>query len=82
MSLKIYVPKDSFLSRNLCSFTGLDALEEVIRHIETYDITTVRASTPMYLLARRIKASGTKMVLSGEGADEVHKLFGGDAEVK
>lgn len=53
---------------------GLDALSEVIRHIETYDVTTVRASTPMYLLARRIKAMGVKMVLSGEGADEV---FGG-----
>lgn len=53
---------------------GLDALPEVIRHIETYDVTTVRASTPMYLLARRIKAMGIKMVLSGEGSDEV---FGG-----
>jgi asparagine synthase (glutamine-hydrolysing) len=53
---------------------GLDALPEVIRHIETYDVTTIRASTPMYLLARRIKAIGVKMVLSGEGADEV---FGG-----
>jgi asparagine synthase (glutamine-hydrolysing) len=53
---------------------GLDALPEVIRHIETYDITTIRASTPMYLLARRIKATGVKMVLSGEGSDEV---FGG-----
>ena len=53
---------------------GLDALSEVIRHIETYDVTTVRASTPMYLLARRIKAMGVKMVLSGEGSDEI---FGG-----
>lgn len=53
---------------------GLDALPEVIRHIETYDVTTIRASTPMYLLARRIKAMGVKMVLSGEGSDEV---FGG-----
>jgi asparagine synthase (glutamine-hydrolysing) len=53
---------------------GLDALPEVIRHIETYDVTTVRASTPMYLLARRIRAMGVKMVLSGEGADEI---FGG-----
>jgi asparagine synthase (glutamine-hydrolysing) len=53
---------------------GLDALPEVIRHIETYDVTTIRAATPMYLLARRIKAMGVKMVLSGEGADE---LFGG-----
>jgi asparagine synthase (glutamine-hydrolysing) len=53
---------------------GLDALPEVIRHIESYDVTTVRASTPMYLLARRIKAMGVKMVLSGEGSDEV---FGG-----
>ncbi|MEP6634810.1 MAG: asparagine synthase B, partial [Luteimonas sp.] len=49
---------------------GLDALPDVIRHIETYDVTTIRASTPMYLLARRIKAMGVKMVLSGEGADE------------
>ena len=53
---------------------GLDALPEVIRHIETYDVTTIRASTPMYLLARRIKAMGVKMVLSGEGSDEI---FGG-----
>lgn len=49
---------------------GFDALSQVIYHIETYDVTTVRASTPMYLLARRIKAMGVKMVLSGEGADE------------
>ncbi|HWS77673.1 MAG TPA: asparagine synthase B [Thermomonas sp.] len=53
---------------------GLDALPEVIRHVETYDVTTIRASTPMFLLARRIKAMGVKMVLSGEGSDE---LFGG-----
>ena len=53
---------------------GLDALPDVIRHIETYDVTTIRASTPMYLLARRIKAMGVKMVLSGEGSDEI---FGG-----
>ena len=53
---------------------GLDALSDVIRHLETFDVTTVRASTPMYLMARRIKAMGIKMVLSGEGADEV---FGG-----
>ena len=53
---------------------GLDALPEVIRHIETYDVTTIRASTPMFLLARRIKAMGVKMVLSGEGSDEI---FGG-----
>jgi asparagine synthase (glutamine-hydrolysing) len=53
---------------------GLDAVPEAIRHIETYDVTTIRASTPMYLLARRIKAMGVKMVLSGEGSDEV---FGG-----
>jgi asparagine synthase (glutamine-hydrolysing) len=50
---------------------GLDALPEVIRHIETYDVTTIRAATPMYLLARRIKAMGVKMVLSGEGSDEL-----------
>ena len=53
---------------------GLDAIREVIYHLETYDITTIRASTPMYLMARAIKALGIKMVLSGEGADE---LFGG-----
>jgi asparagine synthase (glutamine-hydrolysing) len=53
---------------------GLDAIRDVIYHIETYDVTTVRASTPMYLIARVIKSMGIKMVLSGEGADEV---FGG-----
>ncbi len=53
---------------------GLDALRDVIYYIETYDVTTVRASTPMYLIARVIKSMGIKMVLSGEGADEV---FGG-----
>jgi asparagine synthase (glutamine-hydrolysing) len=53
---------------------GLDAIRDVIYHIETYDVTTVRASTPMYLLARVIRSMGIKMVLSGEGADE---LFGG-----
>ena len=53
---------------------ALDALKDVIYHIETYDVTTIRASTPMYLLARVIKSMGIKMVLSGEGADEV---FGG-----
>ena len=53
---------------------GLDAIRDVIYHLETYDITTVRASTPMYLMARAIKAMGIKMVLSGEGSDEI---FGG-----
>ncbi|MBL6590409.1 MAG: asparagine synthase B [Flavobacteriaceae bacterium] len=53
---------------------GLDAIKDVIYHIETYDVTTVRASTPMYLMARVIKSMGIKMVLSGEGADEI---FGG-----
>jgi len=53
---------------------GLDALDEVIYHIETYDVTSIRAATPMYLLARKIHAMGIKMVLSGEGADEI---FGG-----
>ena len=53
---------------------GLDAIREVIYHLETYDITTIRASTPMFLMARAIKALGIKMVLSGEGADE---LLGG-----
>ena len=53
---------------------GLDAIKDVIYHLETYDITTVRAATPMYLMARVIKSMGIKMVLSGEGSDE---LFGG-----
>lgn len=53
---------------------GLDAIRDVIYHLETYDVTTIRASTPMYLLARVIKSMGIKMVLSGEGSDE---LFGG-----
>lgn len=53
---------------------GLDAVRDVIYHLETYDVTTVRASTPMYLMARVIKSMGVKMVLSGEGSDE---LFGG-----
>ena len=53
---------------------GLDAVRDVIYHIETYDVTSVRASTPMYLMARVIKSMGVKMVLSGEGADEI---FGG-----
>ncbi|CDZ98525.1 asparagine synthase (glutamine-hydrolyzing) [Phaffia rhodozyma] len=53
---------------------GLDAIEDVIYHLETYDVTTCRASTPMYLLSRKIKAMGVKMVLSGEGSDEI---FGG-----
>jgi asparagine synthase (glutamine-hydrolysing) len=53
---------------------GFDALSDVIYHLETYDVTTIRAATPMYLMARRIRAMGVKMVLSGEGADEV---FGG-----
>ncbi len=53
---------------------GLDAVRDVIYHIETYDVTTIRASTPMYLLSRFIKSMGVKMVLSGEGADEI---FGG-----
>ncbi len=53
---------------------GLDAIKDVIYNLETYDVTTIRASTPMYLMARVIKSMGVKMVLSGEGADE---LFGG-----
>ncbi len=53
---------------------GLDSLKDVIYHLETYDVTTVRASTPMYLMARVIKSMGIKMVISGEGADEI---FGG-----
>ena len=53
---------------------GIDAITDVIYHLETYDVTTIRASTPMYLMARKIKAMGIKMVLSGEGSDE---LLGG-----
>lgn len=53
---------------------GLDALHDVIYHLETFDVTTVRASTPMYLMARKIRAMGIKMVLTGEGSDEI---FGG-----
>jgi len=53
---------------------GIDALSDVIHHLETYDVTTIRAATPMYLMARRIRAMGIKMVLSGEGSDEI---FGG-----
>lgn len=53
---------------------GLNALSDVIYHLESYDVTTIRASTPMYLLSRKIKAMGVKMVLSGEGSDEI---FGG-----
>lgn len=53
---------------------GLDAIRDVIYHVETYDVTTIRASTPMYLLSRVIKSMGIKMVLTGEGADEI---FGG-----
>ncbi|CAK4203145.1 unnamed protein product [Aphanomyces euteiches] len=53
---------------------GMDAVSDVIYHLETYDVTTIRASTPMFLMSRKIKAMGIKMVLSGEGADEV---FGG-----
>jgi asparagine synthase (glutamine-hydrolysing) len=53
---------------------GIDAIRDLIWHLETYDVTTIRASTPMYLMSRKIKSLGIKMVLSGEGADEV---FGG-----
>jgi asparagine synthase (glutamine-hydrolysing) len=68
-----------FLGTKHYSFTftieeGLDALSDVIYHLETYDVTTIRASTPMFLLSRKIKAMGVKMVLSGEGSDEI---FGG-----
>src|ERR1700753_2403502 len=68
-----------FLGTKHHSFTftiedGLNALSDVIYHLETYDVTTIRASTPMYLLSRKIKALGVKMVLSGEGSDEI---FGG-----
>lgn len=60
-----------------CLFTiqeGLDAIPDVIYHLETYDVTTIRSGTPMFLLSRQIKATGIKMVLSGEGSDEA---FGG-----
>ena len=50
---------------------GLDAIRDVIYHLETYDTTTIRAATPMYLMTRKIKAMGIKMVLSGEGSDEI-----------
>ncbi|KAK3007011.1 hypothetical protein RJ639_016208 [Escallonia herrerae] len=53
---------------------GIDAIEDVIHHIETYDVTTIRASTPMFLMSRKIKSLGVKMVISGEGSDEI---FGG-----
>jgi asparagine synthase (glutamine-hydrolysing) len=53
---------------------GIDAIRDVVYHVETFDVTTIRASTPMFLMSRKIKASGIKMVLSGEGSDEV---FGG-----
>jgi asparagine synthase (glutamine-hydrolysing) len=51
---------------------GIDAISDVIWHLESYDVTTIRASTPMFLLSRRIKSLGVKMVLSGEGSDEVY----------
>ena len=57
-----------------CSIAGIDALSDVIYHIESFDVTTVRSSTPMYLMSRKIRSTGVKMVLSGEGADEI---FGG-----
>jgi asparagine synthase (glutamine-hydrolysing) len=53
---------------------GIDAIEDVIYHTETYDVTTIRASTPMFLMSRKIKSLGVKMVISGEGSDEI---FGG-----
>ncbi|KAK2643589.1 hypothetical protein Ddye_025352 [Dipteronia dyeriana] len=53
---------------------GIDAIEDVIYHVETYDVTTIRASTPMFLMSRKIKSLGVKMVISGEGSDEI---FGG-----
>jgi len=64
-----------FIGTNHFGFTftvqeGIDAISDVIYHLETYDVTTIRAGTPMFLLARKIKAMGVKMVLSGEGADE------------
>lgn len=69
----------AFLGTRHYAFTftteeGLNALSDVIYHLESYDVTTIRASTPMFLLSRKIKALGVKMVLSGEGSDEI---FGG-----
>ncbi|KAI8805963.1 asparagine synthase [Cladochytrium replicatum] len=77
--LKAGVRAAEFLKTEHHEFTftideGLDAIADVIYHLETYDVTTVRASTPMYLLSRKIKALGVKMVLSGEGS---HEIFGG-----
>jgi len=66
--------RPSFFGRFLSTQDGIDAIEEVIYHDETYDVTTIRASTPMFLMARKIKSLGVKMVLSGEGSDE---LLGG-----
>lgn len=66
--------RSSLLRTMICLQDGIDAIEDVIYHIETYDVTTIRASTPMFLMSRKIKALGVKMVLSGEGSDE---LFGG-----
>ncbi|KAK9168104.1 hypothetical protein Syun_000244 [Stephania yunnanensis] len=59
---------------NYLGTDGIDAIEDVIYHIETYDVTTIRASTPMFLMSRKIKSLGVKMVISGEGSDEI---FGG-----
>jgi asparagine synthase (glutamine-hydrolysing) len=72
-------PSADFLGTKHHTFTftiedGLNALTDVIFHLESFDVTTIRASTPMFLLARKIKAMGVKMVLSGEGSDEI---FGG-----
>ncbi|KAH8066617.1 hypothetical protein JL722_1064 [Aureococcus anophagefferens] len=61
----------SVAQRFLKKKEGLDAVAEVVHHLETYDVTTIRAATPMFLMARKIKAMGVKMVLSGEGADEI-----------
>ncbi|KAK2739108.1 asparagine synthetase [Myotisia sp. PD_48] len=76
---KAAIEAANFLGTKHHAFTftledGLNALSDVIYHLETYDVTTIRASTPMYLLSRKIKAMGVKMVLSGEGSDEI---FGG-----
>ncbi|CAL0333140.1 unnamed protein product [Lupinus luteus] len=68
-----WLPEATFLLLFLYQ-EGIDALEEVIYHTETYDVTTIRASTPMFLMSRKIKSLGVKMVLSGEGSDEI---FGG-----
>lgn len=72
LEFTIAIPEKYICS--LCVQDGIDAIEDVIYHIETYDVTTIRASTPMFLMSRKIKSLGVKWVISGEGSDEI---FGG-----